>query len=155
MAPSGASVSTLVRSRWTLVVLGSVYSLVAATTTPFSLPADVITAIPIAALAVGVLWQWPLRVAPLRLSGDDGPAHPYRLWVVLLAVFAAWELFSYLAHGSRAEHPTLSSMSDAVDRYYPLKALVFFGYLRLGWAILRRGTPAPAPAAPSTAPAGP
>jgi hypothetical protein len=127
---------------WLLAGVGCAYALVAATTTPFSKPADVMTAIPIAALAVGVVWQWPARVVPVRLRGDDVPDHPYRLWVVLFAVFIAWELFNYLAHGSRAEHPTLSSMSDAVDRYYPLKALVFFGWLRLGWAIMRRGTPA-------------
>jgi hypothetical protein len=68
-----------------------------------------------------------------------------------------WELAEYAARGSRADHPTLSSMLDAVDRSYGLKALVFFLWLWLGAAIVRRGRdsqqdprPAgPAPPAPS------
>ena len=50
-----------------------------------------------------------------------------------------WELAQYLLPGSRAHHPTLSSMADAVDRYYPLKVVVFFGWLWLGAAIVRDG----------------
>ena len=51
----------------------------------------------------------------------------------------AWELAEYAARGSRADHPTLSSMLDAVNRSYGLKALVFFLWLCLGAAIVRRG----------------
>jgi hypothetical protein len=51
----------------------------------------------------------------------------------------AWELADYAARGSRADHPTLSSMLDAVDRYFVLKAFVFFLWLYLGAAIVRRG----------------
>ena len=51
----------------------------------------------------------------------------------------AWELAEYAARGSRADHPTLSSMADAVDRYYVLKAVVFFLWLCLGAAIVRQG----------------
>ena len=81
--------------------------------------------------------------------------HPYRAWVVLLSAAVAWELAEYLARGSRGAHPTLSSMADVVDRYYLLKALVFFGWLCLGACIVRRGAQAlPRPARP-TASSGP
>jgi hypothetical protein len=115
------------------------YALVAAATTAFSGPANVLTAIPIVTLAVLVIIRWPLRPRPTLLTAE-GP-HPFRAWVVLFAALVLWELAEYAARGSRADHPTLSSMLDAVDRYYVLKALVFFGWLYLGGAIVRRGTP--------------
>ena len=128
------------RGGWLLFGAACAYALGAAATTPFTAAADILTAVPIAAMAVVVLVWWPRRVTPVRpAAGEGAPAHPYALWVVVLAVFAGWELFNYLAPGTRAEHPTLSSMTDAVDRYYPLKALLFLGWLRLGWSIVRRG----------------
>ena len=66
-------------------------------------------------------------------------AHPWRAWIILFGAVVAWELAEYAARGSRADHPTLSSMADAVDRTFVLKALVFFLWLYLGAAIVRRG----------------
>ncbi len=44
-------------------------------------------------------------------------------------------------------------MADAVDRYYVLKALVFFGWLCLGAWIIETGTQPPAsPGAAAEAP---
>jgi hypothetical protein len=60
--------------------------------------------------------------------------------LVLFVAVAAWESYTYLAPGSRAEHPTFSSMTDAVDRFYLLKALVFLAWLALAWMILDRGS---------------
>ena len=51
----------------------------------------------------------------------------------------AWELAEYAARGSRADHPTFSSMADAVDRFFALKALMFFLWLALGAAMVRAG----------------
>jgi len=133
MAPGGGWRTTA------LLVAGAAYALGAAATTPFTWPADAVTALPIAALAVLVLARWPLRprsAVPPEIRGG----HPYRAWVVLLAAVVAWELAEYLARGNRGAHPTLSSMTDAVDRYDVLKALVFFGWLCLGGLIVRRGT---------------
>jgi hypothetical protein len=69
----------------------------------------------------------------------------------------AWELFNYVVHGPRGDHPTFSSITDAVDRFYLLKSVVILGWLALGWMILRRGarrkerstSPPSAPSAPS------
>lgn len=140
-------------TRWPArAVLGvalAAYALVAATTTAFTGSADLVTALPIVALTVMVLVRWPLRPRPLRVD-EPGGRHPWRAWVLLLGAVVAWELVEYAARGSRADHPTLSSMLDAMDRTYVLKALVFFLWLALGAAIVRAGrrrrpTPGPSP----------
>ena len=138
---------------------GAAYALGAATTSAFTWPADAVTAIPIVALVVLVVVRWPRRpqLQPQLLEGEvvARGGHPYRAWVVLLAAAVAWEVAEYFARGSRGAHPTLSSMGDAFDRYYLLKALVFFGWLCLGACIVRRGAQALPRAARPTASSGP
>jgi hypothetical protein len=119
-----------------LLVIGVGYACMIAATTAFSVPSDVAVAIPIIALAVAVAVVWPARTRELRRPAERASYAP---WIALLVVMAAWELFSYLVPGSRSEHPTLSSMADAVDRYFPLKALVALAWLSLGWMIVHRG----------------
>jgi hypothetical protein len=131
--------------RWpTGVLLGgaAAYALGAATTTPFTFAADVVTAVPIALMLVLVVARWPGHPRPRPVRAGS---HPYLPWLAFLAVVVAWELANYLAHGPRGAHPTLSSMADALDHHYGLKALVFFGWLCLGAAVVRLGTPAPRP----------
>ena len=129
---------------WAALALG--YSFAAAATTPFTVAADVVTAVPIVALAVAAVWHWPWR--PVVSRAPAGARHPYRAWLLLGAAIVVWELVDYAARGSRAAHPTLSSMADAVDRFYLLKTALFFGWLCLGALIVRLGgvRPAPAPA---------
>ena len=57
----------------------------------------------------------------------------------LRAAFTAWELFNYVVHGSRADHPTFSSITDANDRFYLLKALLFLGWMAAAMVIVQRG----------------
>ena len=83
------------------------------------------TGIPIALLGVSAIARWPLRPVPVRAPGR----HPYREWIVVGVAILVWEIVVYTARGSRAAHPTFSSMVDAVDRFYLLKALLFFGWL--------------------------
>jgi hypothetical protein len=115
---------------------GVAYALGAAATTPFSLAANVMTGIPIVVLGVLAVARWPLRPQPLRPSGR----HPFGAWIVLGVALLAWEIAVYGARGSRADHPTLSSMVDAVDRYYVLKALLFFGWLFVCAFVVLAGT---------------
>ncbi len=122
--------------RTVFLALAAAYALGAATTRAFSGSADVVTAVPIVGVAVLVLVRWPLRPRP---AAPPGAAHPWRAWAVLFFVLVAWELAEYLARGGRADHPTLSSMLDAVNRQFGLKALVFFLWLCLGAAIVRSG----------------
>jgi hypothetical protein len=116
------------------VVLAA-YALFAASTTPFTRSANIATAVPIVAVVVAVVVQWPLRARPLRLGPDAG--HPWRAWVCVFGAVVVWELAEYAARGSRSDHPTLSSMLDAVNRFYGLKVIVVFLWLYLGAAIVR------------------
>ncbi len=195
-----------------LVGGGAAYALVAASTTPFTVPADVLTGLAIVGMAVLVIVRWPLHTRAARstspltvdpstvdpntadpLAADPGVAnpgvaipaaadpgvanpagadpgvanpagadpgvanpavadpgvasptrarastHPYLPWVLILVVFTAWEFFNYLVHGSRADHPTFSSITDANDRFYLLKAALFLGWLAAAVVIVRRG----------------
>ena len=137
-----------------LLACGAALALAAAATRPFTGPADLLTGLPIALLAVLVVARWPLRPRPRPVASGLGGRRPYRAWVVLLGAAVAWELAEYLARGSRGQHPTLSSMADALDRYYVVKALVFFGWLCLGLCIVRRGSRGRG-RVPSTEPADP
>jgi hypothetical protein len=129
-----------------LLVGGCAYSLVAASTTPFTLPADLLTGLAIVAMAVVVIMRWPLRTKKVRAAtatpatGVGTGGHPYLPWLALSIVFVAWELFNYLVHGTRANHPTFSSITDAIDRFYLLKALLFLGWMAAAVVIIRRGS---------------
>jgi len=118
---------------------GVAYALVAASTTAFTRSANIVTAVPIVAVAVLVVVRWPLWPRPPRADRLASP-HPWRAWVILFGALVAWELADYAARGSRADHPTLSSMADAVDRYYGLKVVMFFLWLALGAAFVRMGS---------------
>ena len=120
-----------------LVVVLVAYALFAASTTAFTRSANIATAVPIVAVVVLAVARWPLRARPLKLGPDAG--HPWRAWVCVFGAVVVWELAEYAARGSRADHPTLSSMLDAVNRFYGLKVIVFFLWLYLGAAIVRRG----------------
>lgn len=87
------------------MVLGVAYSVAAAATTPFSWQADLVTALPIGALAVAVALRWPLRTRPRPRAPADGVRHPFAPWVVLVAAVVAWELVQYLTAGSRGSTP--------------------------------------------------
>jgi hypothetical protein len=127
-----------------LLVGGTAYSLVAASTTSFTLPADVLTGLAILGMAVLLAVRWPLRPRTFQRAGAAEGAgkvgHPYLPWLALLIVFVAWELFNYLVHGTRADHPTFSSITDAIDRFYLLKALLFLGWLAAALVIVRSGS---------------
>ena len=150
------------RTRTAALLAGGVgYSLIAASTTPFTLPADVLTGAAILAMAVLVCLSWPLGTRKVRATAratarsTARSGHPYLPWLGLLLVFVVWELFNYLVHGTRANHPTFSSITDAIDRFYLLKTLLFLGWLAGGLVIIRRGSRAGARRAGRGGPAGP
>lgn len=124
-----------------------VLSVAAALTRPFTGPADAVVALGF----VVVLVQGPAR----RLLGL-GPAGPatggvdtgrpgdgrrwgarWALWVVPAVSIVAWELFCFLS-APRSDHPTLSSMLDAVTAHQTGRGLLFFGWLALGWYLVTR-----------------
>lgn len=146
--------SALPATRWPAAVLvaGAAYALGAAATSPFTWPADVMTAVPAVALVVLAVVRWPARPQPLALPPEERALHPYRPWVALVVAVIAWELVEYLVRGSRAAHPTLSSMADAVDRHYAGRAVLFFAWLCLGALIVRLGTPSKVTRSEATTP---
>lgn len=139
------------RRRGLLVLVGLLYASGASTTTPFTWPANILTAVPIVAMAVAVCWRWPLRPSSSKeRHGHDEQAQKavgsgLVAWGALFAVVVAWELVEYFAPGSRGAHPTLSSMGDAVERETPLKAVVFAAWLALGAWIVHAGSRRAAP----------
>lgn len=119
------------------LVVGVGYAAAVAATTPFTTTANLLVAIPLAVLAVAVIICWPAKTGPRDIARTDG--HPFRPWVLLVIVGSIWELWNYVAPGSRSEHPTFSSMVDATDRYRILKTLVVLAWLAIGWMIVTRG----------------
>jgi hypothetical protein len=120
------------------LVVGVAYALWVASTTPFTWQANVAVAAALVVAAGAAVRWWPKRTVTIRLV--DRVKYPYVPWVVLLAILVGWEVYCYVAPGSRAQHPTFSSMADAVDRHEGLKTLVVLAWLSLGWMIVRRGS---------------
>lgn len=123
------------------LLLAAAYSGLAASTRPFSAAAYLVVSLPAAGwLAAALLPRsrravaWLAPLDPVR-PPRDGSAIP---WIAVLAVLVASELASYLAGGSRAVHPTISSGLDALFRVEALKAAAFFGWLAAGTYVLRR-----------------
>jgi hypothetical protein len=122
------------------VVIGgaALYSWFAAGTTPFTRGANEMTALPLAmALLAAVLLGHVLRAQGTRERRAALPTGR-RLWPwwAAIGLVGAWELFCYVDL-PRHEHPTFSSLYDSASRWQPLKAMLFFGWLAVGWAIVR------------------
>jgi hypothetical protein len=126
------------------LVAAVAYSWWAATTTPFSVGADVATAIPLGVLLALAVIQWRANrrgVAPARpLRRLDRPERAtgaaWPLPGVLLAALA-FELYNLFA-APRSTHPTVSSLYDAAAGTHAWKAVFFLAWLALGWDLLRR-----------------
>ena len=130
------------------------YSWMAAITRPFTVPADVVTALPVAAgFALGLRATVARRALLARraLVADEasldvpearagaGARRSMWPWVAALSLLGAWELAVYVAglgHGRHA-FPTLSSLYDEVTRWRAVKAALFAAWLALGWGLTR------------------
>lgn len=139
------------------------YSWAVASTRPFTVGADLLTAVPLAGALGMVAWQaidrsrrglklaGPAEETAPQLGRQGGPRGWWsRLppsqtpwvgtalpWLALLVLVVAWELYCYLAV-PRAQHPTVSSIYDAAARWEVLKAALFAGWLALGYYLVRR-----------------
>lgn len=58
-------------------------------------------------------------------------------WAVLAAALGAWQLAAYLQH-PRDDHPTLSSLTNAVLDSHPTRAVAFFLWLLAAVELGRR-----------------
>jgi hypothetical protein len=116
---------------------GVAVALWASFTDPFTLGADIVTALPLC-VAVPVL--------AYRLRADRGgatalpPASTARgalLWPGLMATIVAWELYCYVS-APRSSYPTLSALLDMLDDSHGGKFVAFFLWLALGWYLVSR-----------------
>lgn len=135
------------------LVGAAAYAGLLATTRPFTLQADGVTA---AALVVGAV-AYVARVAGRGTrdtvdggtggeAGTSGPAigpgpmaaqwRPYAPWILVAGAVVAWELYCFFG-GARPAHPTLSSIYDIAARSQAIKAAVVLAWLGLGWALVR------------------
>jgi hypothetical protein len=127
------------------------YSYVAAGTTPFTMGADLVTAVPFAFAGALVARTLVRRRSALGTevrpggpaASSEDPAHGRRhlgAWVIAIGFFVALELASYFAGFGHSRHafPTLSSLYDSAAQWRAAKAVLFFSWLALGWGLLRR-----------------
>jgi len=129
-----------------VVVVGAAAGLVvagvASFTQPFTVGADVVTAVPLC-LAVVVLVQRVLAdrrstVGPPPAPVATRPAPAYRRaspWLALVGAVVAWELYSYLST-PRSAHPTLSVLINMFDATQTGKGIAFLLWLALGWYLV-------------------
>jgi hypothetical protein len=133
---------TAAHRRWAVaggVALVAAYAALASATHPFTDGADIVTAVPLAAVVVatGVRMRAGPRAHP-EVRPDGPGATPNRLglvWVAAAAVIAGWELACYVAT-PRSAHPTLSSLLDALDAGHGGKTVAFALWLGLGCALV-------------------
>jgi hypothetical protein len=127
------------RPRWlvALVVVGLAgYSWVAAGLRPFTIPEEVMVAIP-ALLVFAAAWRPTREPPPVRWSGVS-----VALWLGLVVIAVGWELLAYFS-SPRHDHPTLSVIADEIMSVHPGRALLFLLWLVLGWLFVRSPRAAP------------
>lgn len=83
----------------------------------------------VAAMAWGARSLRP-RPPPVDLRAAAG-------WLVVAAATAAWELVAFVQH-PREDHPTLSSMTNALLDSRPARAAAFVAWLAAAAALARR-----------------
>jgi hypothetical protein len=122
-------------------VAGLAYALAASFTRPFTLAADLMTAVALV-VVVGVTAR---TVRQDRRPGlpEAGPAdrQPWTrwgvVWLALLGVVIAWELYCY-TNLPRHQHPTLSVLIDTLDSTRLGKTAAFAAWLAFGWFLAAR-----------------
>ncbi len=122
-------------------VAGAVYAWFASATTPFTVPADVTTALPLLGMVAVVALQRLLPAGHVwqRLPADRPPEGGTAVpWIVLLALLLVPEGVSLLSGGARSSHPTISFVTDTVFRWHAVKAAVYLLWLWLCWYFVRR-----------------
>ncbi len=131
-------VAVLPRNRLVVVLVAAAlgaYCWFSADLRPFTIPIGAAVAVP--AVVVAIL-AWARSDSRTSIAAEQKAARrPAALWAVLFALLTGFEVAAYLS-SPRRDHPTLSSMADALMNTHPGRAAVFALWLLLGWALLLR-----------------
>jgi hypothetical protein len=117
----------------TVVAAALAYSWIAAGLRPFTHPEAVAVAIPIIVAGIATLRSG-------ARAGDAAVPESRRgiwVWRGLLGAFLVWELIAYRS-SPRVDHPTVSSIADAVMSTHPGRFAMFAIWLAVGYRIFRR-----------------
>ena len=114
------------------------YGLVLSGTRPFTVPADVLVALPLAVAAGLVAWRWRTGRRRAPAAGVvPGRSRWWALWASLAGAVLGWELACF-ARGPRHAYPTLSALLDSLDASRAGKPAAAGAWLALGWFLVRR-----------------
>lgn len=119
-----------------VVAIALVYSWVASGLRPFSHPMAVAVSIPLVLAGIAIL-RSRRRLDAARNAGEPVTRRGTRVWLVLIVALFAWELISYRL-SPRVDHPTLSSIADAVMGTHPGRFAMFVAWLAAGSWLFRR-----------------
>lgn len=116
------------------------YSWAVAATTPFTDPADALVALASAGLVAVPVLQRLVPAGPWRrlAPAPRAPWSAAAAWLVVIGILVGTELAMYFLGGSRAAHPTVSSVTDAAFGVRAVKAAGFLAWLAVGWELVRR-----------------
>ena len=117
-----------------VIVVGIVYSWIAAGFRPFTTPEDIVVALPVIPVLVLALWWRGSRPDPAPTGTTHTAPRGTAMWLVLLGALVVWELAAY-ASTPRDDHPTLSSIADSIMSTHPGRAAIFALWLALGAAL--------------------
>jgi hypothetical protein len=119
-----------------VVVVALVYSWIASGLRAFSHPEAVAVSIPLIVAGVALL-RSRHRLDEAAETGEEVTRRGTWVWVTLLVVALGWELISYRL-SPRIDHPTLSSIADAIMTTHPGRFAMFAAWLGVGYWLFRR-----------------
>jgi hypothetical protein len=112
------------------------YCWFAADLRPFTIPTDVAVAVPSVVMAA-LVWGRPGSRTSSAADTEAVRRRDAAPWAILFGLLTAFEVAAYFS-SPRRDHPTLSSMADALMNTHPGRAALFGLWFLLGWALLLR-----------------
>jgi hypothetical protein len=119
-----------------VVAVALVYAWIASGLRAFTHPETVAVSIPLAVAGIAIL-RSRRRLDAARAAGEPVTRRGTWVWVTLLVLLLGWELVSYRL-SPRVDHPTLSSIADAIMSYRLGRFVVFVAWLATGYWLFRR-----------------
>jgi hypothetical protein len=119
-----------------VVAVALVYAWIGSGLRAFTHPETVAVSIPLAIAGIAIL-RSRRRLDTERKAGETVTRRGTVVWVTLIALLLLWELISYRL-SPRVDHPTMSSIADAIMSYRPGRFAVFAAWLATGYWLFRR-----------------